>query len=93
MIPVILPNYFMQKASYMQAKLIADTIKYISPGSCSSVRPVESLLAGKDLATPPVFSWAPPPSERKKVELTHEQIIYHGLQTAVKTEIEATDFR
>ena len=27
MIPVISPNYFMQKASYMQAKLIADTIK------------------------------------------------------------------
>ena len=26
MIPVISPNYFMQKASYMQAKLIADTI-------------------------------------------------------------------
>ena len=28
MIPVISPNYFMQKASYMQAKLIADTISY-----------------------------------------------------------------
>ena len=27
MIPVISPNYFMQKASYMQAELIADTIK------------------------------------------------------------------
>ena len=27
MIPVISPNYFMQKASYMQAKLIADTIR------------------------------------------------------------------
>ena len=26
MIPVISPNYFMKKASYMQAKLIADTI-------------------------------------------------------------------
>ena len=33
MIPVISPNYFMQKASYMQAKLIADTItKVIQPG-------------------------------------------------------------
>ena len=29
MIPVISPNYFMQKASYMQAKLIADTIQKI----------------------------------------------------------------
>ena len=29
MIPVISPNYFMQKASYMQAKLIADTISVI----------------------------------------------------------------
>ncbi len=28
MIPVISPNYFMQKASYMQAKLIADTIMF-----------------------------------------------------------------
>ena len=28
-IPVISPNYFMQKASYMQAKLIADTITNI----------------------------------------------------------------
>ena len=28
MIPVISPNYFMQKASYMQAELIADTIIY-----------------------------------------------------------------
>ena len=27
-IPVISQNYFMQKASYMQVKLIADTIKY-----------------------------------------------------------------
>lgn len=30
MIPVISPNYFMQKASYMQAKLIADTISYLT---------------------------------------------------------------
>ena len=29
MIPVISPNYFMQKASYMQAKLIADTIEML----------------------------------------------------------------
>ena len=29
MIPVISPNYFMQKASYMQAKLIADTILFV----------------------------------------------------------------
>lgn len=37
MIPVISPNYFMQKASYMQAKLIADTIKTfeITSGSIS----------------------------------------------------------